>query len=201
MAVLLVLITVLFISGNAVRSGLLPHVKTAFIGSGSILYSFSGTQVSETGEHQYLLETEAAYASCFSAGVELRWIPDSDAEQLQSLQVIAVETSDNICHITLEPGFQPGSVIIQNGTLQVDSPFYPALVPSAAFVSGDMVYVLQADTSTGKINDVISACKVKAAPGNGQYIPCVSGIAPGTQVLIAWDRPLTIGGKVKVVSK
>ena len=63
-----------------------------------------------------------------------------------------------------------------------------------------MVYVLQQDYSTGSKDDIVAACRVETASGNDQYIPCVSGIASGTWVLTAWDRPLTMGGKVTIVS-
>lgn len=197
---LLMMVAALFVCGNAVRTALLPHVKAELVSSGSITYDFSGWQFIQTEEGLFQLTVEKDYASCFVQGTQVRWMPYSETIQPQMLQVTALETMDTDCIVTLHPFWESGSVMIEDGSVQVDSPFYPALVPRTAFVSEDMVYVLQQDYSTGSKDDIVAACRVETAPGNDQYIPCVSGIASGTWVLTAWDRPLTMGGKVTIVS-
>lgn len=200
LTILLVFVVILFIMGNALRTAWLPHVKTAIVTSGSISYSFSGGEVLEADNQKYLLEVDSVYADCFSVGSQPRWIPYSDTGLVQMMQVTALETKDSTCRVTLEGVWIPGTVPIQEGSIQVDSPLYPALVPRAAFVSEDIVYIMQEDFSAGKVKNVVVTCKVKAAPGNEQYIPCTAGISAGTQVLVAWDRSLIMGGQVEIVS-
>ena len=199
LTVLLIFIAVLFIAGKALRTAWLPHVKVAIVNSGSITYSFPGGQSEETADQEYLLKADAGYADCFTEGSLLRWVPYSDTDSVRMLKITAVELSDSACTVTLQATWAPDTVIIQDGDIQVDSPFYPALLPRTAFVSEDTVYILQQNLSAGRADYVVAACKVKTGIGNDQYIPCIAGISAGAQVLVAWDRPLTIGRQVEIV--
>ena len=200
LTMILVFVAMLFIAGNALRNAWLPHVKTAIITSGSIPYTFPGWDVIETDDQKYILETDLVYADCFTIGSQPRWIPYSDTETVQLLRVIMSEVTNSSCIVTMESTWLPGTVIIQNGSIQVDSPLYPALVPRISFVSEDTIYIMKENYSSGKKEDIVATCRVKTAPGNDQYIPCIAGVVAGTQVLVAWDRPLVVGGNVEIVS-
>lgn len=84
-------------------------------------------------------------------------------------------------------------------TLSYESDNYQALIPNAAFVTEDTVYVLKDQYSDGHWEKVIQAVKVEREPGNAFYTPVSGSIQAGDQVVTGWDRPLVMGQSVIVL--
>ena len=83
--------------------------------------------------------------------------------------------------------------------MSYESDNYQALIPNAAFVTEDTVYVLKDQYSDGHWEKVIQAVKVEREPGNAFYTPVSGSIQAGDQVVTGWDRPLVMGQSVIVL--
>lgn len=80
--------------------------------------------------------------------------------------------------------------------LSYESEYYKALVPNAAFITSDTVYVVKSRYNNGHWQQIVQDIKVSRGKGNAFYTPVTGDIQAGDQVIISWDRPIEIGQAV-----
>ena len=90
--------------------------------------------------------------------------------------------------------------LTQRYTLTYESDAYQALVPNAAFITADTVYVVAEKYVDGRREQIVQEAKVQRKEGNTAYTPVSGGVQAGDLVVTSWDRPLKLNQRVIVLA-
>lgn len=90
--------------------------------------------------------------------------------------------------------------LTQRYTLAYESDAYQALVPNAAFITADTVYVVTEKYVDGRREQIVQEAKVQRGEGNAAYTPVSGGVQAGDRVVTSWDRPLKLNQRVIVLA-